>query len=233
MRKHLARRVALGFFVAACAVTLAFGLSACNGGGSNPEPAPAPEPTPAPAPEPEPAAFVPFDFTDSCGRTVTITEPITRVAISGPVAQQVMLGFAPDLLVGLATKMDNAQIKYLGDWSSLPVLGQLYGGKGDLNKEAVAAAKPQIMIDWGEAKKTIVEDMDNLSTELGIPCVHIEAPIPAIASGNYLEIPGEPYNWLFGPPSVNQMLKTSGYRVRESHTMPSTWFTDGGPKSQL
>ena len=187
------------------------------------------------------------------------------------------------------------------------------------------------MIDWGEAKKTIVEDMDNLSTELGIPCVHIEATmdtydqayrllgkllgledraeaiaqycadafsstkaglakvtaresgvmviessgslgvlakdsyqsqvfdmcvdniavlenpsakgtgnatdmeqiatwapafvliapgdlyesaaadsvwatIPAIASGNYLEIPGEPYNWLFGPPSVNQVL---------------------------
>ena len=149
---------------------------------------------------------MPFDFTDSCGRTVTITEPITRVVVSGGVSQQVMLGFAPDLLVGLSTSMDSLQIKYFGDYNNLPVLGALYGGKGDLNKEAVAAAKPQIMIDWGEAKKTIVEDMDNLSTELGIPCVHIEAPIPAIASGNYLEIPGEPYNWLFGPPSVNQML---------------------------
>ena len=32
------------------------------------------------------------------------------------------------------------------------------------------------------------------------------ATIPAIKTGNYLEIPGEPYNWLFGPPSVNQVL---------------------------
>lgn len=328
MRKRTVRRAMGALLAAACAATLAICLAACNGGGGT-DPEPAPEPTPAP--EPEPAAFVPFDFTDSCGRTVTITEPITRVAISGPVAQQVMLGFAPDLLVGLATKMDSAQIKYLGDYSSLPILGQLYGGKGDLNVEAVAATQPQILIDWGEAKKTIVEDMDDLSAKLGIPCIHIEATmdtydqayrllgkllgmeeraeaiakycadayasstaglakvtakqsgimvvessgnlgvigkgsyqaqvfdmcvdniavfespsakgtgdatdmeqiatwaptfvlmapgdlyesaagdavwatIPAIKTGNYLEIPGEPYNWLFGPPSVNQVL---------------------------
>ena len=331
MRTNVVRKGLRGLGLVACAFALAFGLMACQGGSE--QGGDAPEPAPAPAPEPGPAAFVPYDFTDSCGRTFTITEPITRVVISGPVAQQVMLGFAPDLLVGLATKMDDLQIKYLGDYSSLPILGQLYGGKGDLNKEAVAAQQPQIMIDWGEAKKTIVEDMDDLTTQLGIPCIHIEATmatydeaytmlgkllgmedrgkeiadycakayadvtaglakvpavsrvsgimvtesadslgviakdsyqgqvfdmcvdniavfdnpsakgsgnatdmeqiatwapvfvlfapgdlyesvatdtvwstIPAIASGTYMEIPGEPYNWLFGPPSVNQVL---------------------------
>ncbi len=312
----------------ACFLVCGLAMAGCQ---NNDTPEPADDPsTPV---EPEPAAFEPYEITDSTGRTFTISEPITRVVVSGSVAQQVMLGFAPDLLVGLASDMYDEQIKYLGDYSKLPVLGQLYGGKGDLNKEAVAAVSPQIMIDWGEAKSTIYEDMENLTNDLGIPCVHIEATldgyeaaykmlgqilgmeergneiaaycakayadttaglakvsaedwqsgimvtsnsgslgvigngsyqaqvfdmivdniavfespsargtgnetdmeqiatwapsfvlfapgtlyeeaaadavwstIPAIQSGNYLEIPGEPYNWMFAPPSVSQVL---------------------------
>ena len=117
-------------------------------------------------------------FTDSAGRTVQLPATISRVAVSGPVAQQVMLTFAPDMLIGLAVSIGSDDAKYLGsDYASLPTYGQIYGGKGDFNKEAVSAGNPQVIIDIGEAKDTIKEDMDALQEQLNIPCVHIEAPI--------------------------------------------------------
>ena len=158
---------------------LAFVLTACGGSANGPDGnSGGDEPKEgAVVPAPEPAAFVPYDFTDSTGRTIRITEPITRVAVSGPTAQQVMLSFAPELVVELATSIDAEQAKYLGDFSALPVVGQLYGGKGTMNKEALAACQPQILIDWGEPKGDVKADMEQLSAELGIPCVHITAKL--------------------------------------------------------
>ena len=115
-------------------------------------------------------------FTDSAGRTVEVPANIERVAITGPISQMCMLTLAPEKLVGLSNELSGAEIKYLAtDVSNLPVLGQIYGGKGDFNKEAVANADPQIVIDIGEAKKTIIEDLDGIQESIGIPCVHIEA----------------------------------------------------------
>ncbi len=115
-------------------------------------------------------------FTDSAGRTVEVPANIERVAITGPISQMCMLTLAPEKLVGLSNELSGAEIKYLAtDVSNLPVLGQIYGGKGDFNKEAVANADPQVVIDIGEAKKSIVEDLDGIQESIGIPCIHIEA----------------------------------------------------------
>ena len=91
-------------------------------------------------------------------------------------SQQVMFTFAPDLLVGLCDEMSDAEKAYVGEqYASLPVFGQIYGGKGDFNKEAVAAANPQLIVDIGEGKKGIKEDLDALQESIGVPVVHIEA----------------------------------------------------------
>ena len=124
------------------------------------------------------AASGTVSFTDSAGRTVEVPANIERVAISGPISQMVLLTIAPEKLVGLSNELSADEIKYVaGDIANLPVFGQIYGGKGDFNKEAVANADPQIVIDIGEAKKTIVEDLDGIQEAIGIPCVHIEASI--------------------------------------------------------
>ena len=118
------------------------------------------------------------EFTDSLGRTVEIPANIERVAVSGAISQQVMFTFAPDLLVGLCDEMSDAEKTYVGEqYASLPVFGQIYGGKGSFNKEAVAAADPQLIIDIGEAKKGIEEDLDALQESIGVPVVHIEASL--------------------------------------------------------
>ena len=56
------------------------------------------------------------------------------------------------------------------------MLGQLYGNS-DLNLEELAAADPQIVVDVGEAKGSIAEDMDGLQRQAGIPAVHVDAYI--------------------------------------------------------
>lgn len=117
-------------------------------------------------------------FTDSLGREVQLPAKVDAIAASGPLAQQVLLTVAPDKMVGLATKLSADQEKYLGSsYADLPVFGQVYGGKGDFNKEAVAAAAPQVVIDVGEAKDGIEEDLDTLQEQLGIPVVHIASSL--------------------------------------------------------
>ncbi len=117
-------------------------------------------------------------FTDSTGRKVEVPAKIDRVAVTGPISQMCMLTFAPDKMVGLSNELSAAEMKYVGEeYGKLPVYGQIYGGKGDFNKEAVASADPQLILDIGEAKKSIVEDLDEIQAATGIPCVHIEATL--------------------------------------------------------
>lgn len=122
-----------------------------------------------------------ISFTDSAGRTVEIPSNITRIAASGTMAQIVLFPIAADMLVGLASEWDPSAEQYIDSkYFNLPVLGQFYG-KGDLNLEEVAKADPQIIIDIGESKSSIVEDMDNIMNQVGIPTVHIEATTETMA----------------------------------------------------
>lgn len=115
-------------------------------------------------------------FTDSVGRTVELPAAIDKVAVSGPLAQIVLFALCPDKLVGIASKWDATAEHYLKtEYYDLPVLGQLYGGKGELNLETLLNSGAQVVIDVGEPKKTIVEDLDALQAQTGIPFVHITA----------------------------------------------------------
>lgn len=115
-------------------------------------------------------------FTDSLGREVTLDADITKIAVSGPLAQIVVFALAPDKLVGIATKWDSSAEKFLDtEYYNLPVLGQLYGGKGELNLEELIAAAPQVVIDIGEAKDSMAEDLNDLQEQTGIPFVHINS----------------------------------------------------------
>ncbi|HHT25510.1 MAG TPA: ABC transporter substrate-binding protein [Clostridiaceae bacterium] len=118
------------------------------------------------------------EFTDSTGRTVTIPAEITKIAVSGPLTQIYVLPLCPEMMVGFASEFsEEASIYIPQKYLDLPKLGQLYGGKGEMDLEALLAAAPDIVIDVGEAKKTIVEDMDSLTEQTGIPFVHIDATV--------------------------------------------------------
>ena len=115
-------------------------------------------------------------FTDSTGREVTVPTQIDKVAVSGPLAQIVLFALCPDKLVGVANAWDESAQQFLDEkYYNLPLLGQLYGGKGELNLETLLSSGAQVVIDVGEAKSTIVEDMNDLQEQTGIPFVHIDA----------------------------------------------------------
>lgn len=124
------------------------------------------------------------EFTDSAGRTVEVPANIDRIAPSGFTAQQVLLTMAPDKMVGLAQNLSDDQVKIFGDeFANKPVFGAFLGSKDTFNREAVANADPQIIIDTGEAKKGIADDMDNLQEQTGIPCVFIETSLSNYGDG--------------------------------------------------
>lgn len=136
-------------------------------------------------------------FTDSCGREVTVPLNVEKVAVSGPLAQIVVFAMAPDKLVGIANAWDESAAQFLDTkYYDLPLLGQLYGGKGEMNLETLLAAAPDVVIDVGEPKGSIVEDMDALQEQTGIPFVHIDAYLASMDNtyamlGDLLAMPNE------------------------------------------
>ncbi len=119
-------------------------------------------------------------FTDSAGRKVRVPASIERLAPSGSLAQIMLFALAPERFVGISAAWSPEAEEFLGDYYNLPIIGQLYGS-GDLNLEQLAALDPQIIIDVGEAKGTVAEDMDGIQAQLGIPTVHIDAKTATFA----------------------------------------------------
>jgi iron complex transport system substrate-binding protein len=112
-------------------------------------------------------------FTDDCGRTVTLPDTIRRVVATGPMAQILLYSIAPDMLVGLAAKWyDCAKGIVPQEYFDLPYFGQLYN-TANLNIEELALADPQVIIDIGQTMSTGTEDMESLQAQTGIPTVFI------------------------------------------------------------
>ena len=121
-------------------------------------------------------------FTDSLGRTVTLPEKITKIAISGPLSQVYILPLAGDLLVGVSNAFAEDAQKYISEEIlNKTEIGQLYGGKREMDLEALLAADPDVVIDIGQAKGSMAEDLDALTGQTGIPFVHIDAEVATAA----------------------------------------------------
>lgn len=166
--KKSAARVASVLAALTLCLGMAFAVTGCSSGGGSDEGSPQ-------SSEQTAATSETREFTDSAGRTVEVPAVIDRIAPSGHTANQVLLTMAPEKMVGLSQELSEDQQKYLGvDTSDLPVFGAIFGAKGDLNKEAIAAADPQVIIDTGVLDDDVASGLDQLQEELGIPCVFIE-----------------------------------------------------------
>lgn len=146
-------------------LALLCGLSACAAGK---------------APVSVPAASETRIYTDDCGREVKIPTEITAIVPSGPLSQIVLFAIAPEMFVGLAAPWDDTAKGIIPEnYFNLPCFGQLYGSAA-LNAEELAAANPQLILDIGEAKASVAEDMDTLEAQTQIPSIHIEASLAAM-----------------------------------------------------
>lgn len=119
-------------------------------------------------------------FTDSLGRTVELPDTIERVAPSGNLSQMILYSIAPEKISGWSLKLsDTAKGEYFTkDTAGLPVFGTFYGKKANLNKEALMAADPQVVMDMGEIKgseESMTKDLDDLMRDIQIPVITLEA----------------------------------------------------------
>ena len=171
------------------ALVMLLSLAACGTAEPAPAATEAPAVTEAPAeteptpeePAEEPAAET-VTFTDSSGREVELPANITKIAPSGPVATMILAAFAPEKLVCVGTGISENQTPYLYDGiADLPVTGQLYGGKATLNLEELLATGAEVIIDLGDFKKSIADDLTALQEQTGLPCVFIEADLTHMA----------------------------------------------------
>ena len=122
------------------------------------------------------------EYTDSTGRTVMIPENITKIAISGPLSQVYILPLAGDMLVGVSKAFAEDAEKYLPEEIFHKTeIGQLYGGKREMDLEALLAADPDVVIDIGQAKGSMAEDLTALTEQTGIPFIHVEASVSTAA----------------------------------------------------
>ena len=118
------------------------------------------------------------EFTDSLGRMVSIPVELKSIAITGPLSQIYILPLAGDMLVGVSNAYAEDMQQYLPAYLyELQEIGQLYGGKGEMDLEALLLAAPDVVIDIGEAKSGMVEDLDGLTEQTGIPFIHIDATV--------------------------------------------------------
>lgn len=122
------------------------------------------------------------EFTDSLGRTVTLPVEVKSIAVTGPLTQMYVLPLCPELMAGFSRAFTEDAAKYIPEeYLSLPELGQLYGGKGTMDLEALLLAAPDVVIDVGDAKDGMSEDLDELSEQTGIPFVHIDGTVTTAA----------------------------------------------------
>ncbi len=113
-------------------------------------------------------------FTDSLGREIIVPKNPEKIAVTGPFAQIIVFALAPDKLVGTATKWEDTAKGYIDKkYLSLPCIGQLQGGKGDLNLETLMMSGAELVIDVGDQGDAIKEDLEAIQEQTKLPCVHI------------------------------------------------------------
>lgn len=106
------------------------------------------------------------------------TAAVSKIAVTGPLTQLYVLPLASDMLVGVSNSFsEDAKLYLPSEIFNLPEIGQLYGGKGEMDLEALLMAAPDMVLDVGEAKEGIEEDMKSLTEQTQIPFVHVDSTV--------------------------------------------------------
>lgn len=124
-----------------------------------------------------------FVFTDDAGRKVVLPKNIERVGAAGHTASLFIYSVAPEKLVGWARNKKPEEAKYFPKVrSDIVEWGTFYGTKSTLNKEELVRVQPQLIVDFGQKKANIVEDLDNIQKDTGIPIVFIAGDLSDMRS---------------------------------------------------
>jgi iron complex transport system substrate-binding protein len=113
--------------------------------------------------------------TDSAGRKVEIPDRVERILAAGPPASVLVHVLAPEKLLGWNRRPSPAEAEFLTPaLRKLPVIGRLTGRGGTANLEAIMAAKPDVIVDFGSVTATYISLADRVQQQTGIPYLLID-----------------------------------------------------------
>ena len=117
-------------------------------------------------------------YTDDLGRTVEIPETVSHIIPSGSLAQTVLTSFNPSYLVSLCSSYDEDAGKYVdASLLTLPNTGSQFGSKRTMTDEEIMKLSKEInvdiILDMGEVKDNMGDDMDQLQFVTGVPFLFI------------------------------------------------------------
>jgi iron complex transport system substrate-binding protein len=108
------------------------------------------------------------EIVDMAGRRVTIPDVIRTAYAPSPYGFTMLYSVAPEKLAGLMSPLREEDRKYLHPViHGKPVIGRLK------NLEALAKAKPDVIIVWGDKKNPIHKPSEDALAKLGIPFVYV------------------------------------------------------------
>jgi iron complex transport system substrate-binding protein len=112
---------------------------------------------------------------DSAGRKVEVPDRVERVMAAGPPASALVYMLVPEKMIGWNLKPREVDLPYLmPQVRNLPEIGRLTGRGNTANLEAVMAAKPDVILDFGSVNATYISLADRVQAQIGIPYLLID-----------------------------------------------------------
>ncbi|MBV8566646.1 MAG: ABC transporter substrate-binding protein [Methylobacteriaceae bacterium] len=119
---------------------------------------------------PLPAPAAETSITDAAGRSVSLPASIERVMPAGPPADLLLLALAPDRIVGLVEPFGEAQKSRVPPaWRGLPRVPRMTRDISPADIEAVKAAHPDLIVDYGDVAPRYVAYADKIATATRLP----------------------------------------------------------------
>ena len=118
------------------------------------------------------------EIVDATGRTIKVAEPVTRIVVAGPPAEVLLYAFAPDAMLGWVRKPSDKLLPLISPQArALPVVGGVTAQGDNPEVSGVLAAKPQLIIDYGDTDARYVAPVKNTQERTGIPYALIDGSL--------------------------------------------------------
>ena len=110
-------------------------------------------------------------ITDATGRRVEIPDKIERVLPAGQPAAAIVYALAPEKMLGWPRKPNAAGMAFLlPEVRELPEIGTLLR-EGKVNEAAIAAMKPDLIVDYGSLAPDFIEAAKQAQERTGVPYI--------------------------------------------------------------
>jgi iron complex transport system substrate-binding protein len=121
-------------------------------------------------------------ITDATGRTVSGPDKVARVYPAGPPATVELYTLAPDLLIGWLEPLTPETREFLlPDVAARPQVPRLTG-RGNVNLEALKAAKPDVIVDIGTVNADFKSLAEKVQQDSGIPYVLLDGHLDHVGA---------------------------------------------------